>query len=512
MKASEPTKIEFNPKLFNPVFWHITETFSDTDVRFFWLYGGSSASKSYSIAQAVVKDMLSNGDNMLVLRKESTSIDDSIYADFKKIITDWGILDEFQFVKHQIRCKNGSYVKFKGLDSPDKLKGVSQYKRVWMEEADQFDSGDLKQIRKRLRGMIGQQIIIVFNPVDENHWLKLDYYDKESLTNISTDLGKWIKDAYGITQGLGDNQTITTLDKNSYKKVNATGDTVIIKTTYLDNFYICGHPDGVNGFVDHHVLNDFERDRRDDYNFYIIYALGLWGKINVGGEFYKKFSHPRDTAPTMYDCNTPLHISFDENVHPHMTLCIWQGQGKKAYQIDEICLEDPRNTLPETLNEFKSRYPAKKHMSKLFIYGDRTSLKQDAKLEKGQNFYRMALEQLKDYDPTLRLPKKNPPVAMRGLFINEVFSSGFDGCMIIIGDHCNKTISDYKYLKEAPDGTKHKKKIKNPDTGVSYEQWGHCTDANDYFICEYFKESFILYQGRDNKSRYYTGIKKLNTY
>jgi hypothetical protein len=34
-------------------------------------------------------------------------------------------------------------------------------------------------------------------------------------------------------------------------------------------------------------------------------------------------------------------LTFDENVNPFMTLDIHQTEGLKAWQIDEICLEDP---------------------------------------------------------------------------------------------------------------------------------------------------------------------------
>jgi hypothetical protein len=39
-----------------------------------------------------------------------------------------------------------------------------------------------------------------------------------------------------------------------------------------------------------------------------------------------------------------------------MTLDIHQTEGLKAWQIDEICLEDPRNTLNHTLKRIYSRY------------------------------------------------------------------------------------------------------------------------------------------------------------
>ena len=50
------------------------------------------------------------------------------------------------------------------------------------------------------------------------------------------------------------------------------------------------------------------------------------------------------------------------------------------------------------------------------------------------------------------------------------------------------------YLKEEPDGTKAKIKEKNPETGVTFEKYGHCSDANDYFMCYAFAHEFAMYQ------------------
>jgi len=52
-------------------------------------------------------------------------------------------------------------------------------------------------------------------------------------------------------------------------------------------------------------------------------------------------------------------------------------------------------------------------------------------------------------------------------------------------------------LKEAADGSKHKARMKHAETGVSYEKYGHTSDANDYFICSLFINEFTNYQRGD---------------
>jgi hypothetical protein len=83
---------------------------------------------------------------------------------------------------------------------------------------------------------------------------------------------------------------------------------------------------------------------------------------------------------------------------------------------------------------------------------------------------------------------------MRGNWINSVFAHNTGGMNIIIGDNCGKSISDLMYLKEASDGTKAKTKEKDPDTKVSYERYGHCSDSMDYMLCYAYSAEFTLYQ------------------
>jgi len=117
-------------------------------------------------------------------------------------------------------------------------------------------------------------------------------------------------------------------------------------------------------------------------------------------------------------------------------------------------------------------------------------------LEKGKNFYTLIENKLREkgYPIKNRVSKSNPNVEMRCNFKDEIFRNGYEGIDISISKNCVKTISDYKYLKQASDGTKHKEKTRDPVTKVSYEKYGHNTDANEYFICEYFHKEFYKFQ------------------
>jgi len=484
--------IEFNPESFNPNFWHLYELLPDWKVRYIWLYGGSSSSKTYSTVQAILFFTIKEAEDTLVFRKTHNSIEKTVYKDFLSVIDSWDMGKYFKPTRNpmRIKCVNGAVIDFAGMDDPEKIKGISQYKRVYANEISSFDEADYDQIRKRLRGKRGQQIICDFNPIDELHWIKESIFDAEAKVQMPVELDNGIVNpVYTTVTEKWRNQEQEFINPKG-KKEKIPSNMVVIRSTYLNNFWVVGSPCGEFGFYDVQTIADFEADKIKDYNFYRVYALGLWGKVNVGGEFYKNFSLEKNVVPKRkWDKSLPLHISFDENVNPYLSLSIYQAKGDYTWKIDEICLENPKNTLKDTLIEFKKRFPP--NLNGLFVYGDRTSLKEDTKLEKGQNFFTIVQNFLFQYNPSLRLPMKNPPVAMRGNFINqELLATG----LYTISENCRNTINDYEYVKEASDGTKLKERVKHPITKVTYEKHGHLSDTDDYFLCEYYKSKFSKYQ------------------
>lgn len=478
-------KINFSKKLFTPVYWHMEKYMADEKIRYILIYGGSSAAKTYSMVQRVCVDSIRERDNVMVLRKYGSDIEDSIYSDFTGIIDTWGLGSVFSNYKNKIKNMFQGYIRFRGLDDSEKIKGISRFKRVIMEEMNQFTHEDFKQIRKRLRGRPGQQIIGLWNPVSEEHWIKTEVIDKQTWRELAKDVpGK----------------EYSQLSEESFVKINEEGNTILIKTTYLDNYWIVGHPDKpAVGFRDEHVLADFEADKKFDYPYFRVYALGEWGKLDTGAEFYKSFDISRNVAKTTYQPDKPLHLSFDENVNPYLAVTLYQADGNNIYLVDEITLGNPRNTLEAVLTEIEKRYF--NHFGGFYIYGDATSRKADVKLQKGYNFFTLIINGLEKYRPQTRVPLSNPPVMIRGMFINQLFQGRFPGYSLTIGDNCKKTIEDLRWVKEAPDGTKLKEKEKDAKTGVSYEKYGHLSDTLDYMVCFYLAQKFNEFQHGDSTAK-----------
>ena len=463
-QAQKKPKINFNPEIFNNIFWHLKSAFEDESIRYIWCYGGSSAAKTFTVCQLTLLNMLSSGEyNTMVMRKISEDIKDSIYSDFKRIIENWDLGHLFICQQNFIKCKTGAYIRFRGLDDSEKVKGIANFKKLILEEISQFEEEDFKQIRKRLRGQKGQQIVGIFNPIIEEHWIKKNVFD----------IDNWVEE--------------TTDPKIAGKWRNTKGNSMILKTNYLDNKWIVG-PE----FKDQHVIDDYEWDKIHDYAKYEVYALGNWGRLITGGEFYKNFKPEIHVKQVAYNPNLPLHLSWDENVNPYLPCGVFQIQGKTIMFIDLFLGINPNNKVSAVCNMIKNKYGT--HTSGMFIYGDATSQKDDVKQEKGYDLFKLIMDNLAFFKPVKRVPQSNPSVVMRGNFINAVFEYNEGGIYFFISEKLPEVLREFSMVKEASDGGKDKKVVKNKTTGVSYQEYGHISDLTDYIICKAFESEFSKFQ------------------
>lgn len=210
------------------------------------------------------------------MRKYNVTIKDSVYTDFKNFNNNLlaqsnerlgGLFSDISIIEAEIRSKR-NMLRFRGLDKSEKLKGISAFTKVFMDEITEFKLEDFKQVRKRLRGRKNQQIILTWNPISENHWIKKKIIDREVWFNLPKEI-----------EGLPESK----LSEKSHVKINKKGNAIEIKTTYLDNHWVMGHEKG--GFHDKHVIADFEDDKINDPNNYKIYALGEYGVDTSGLAF-----------------------------------------------------------------------------------------------------------------------------------------------------------------------------------------------------------------------------------
>jgi hypothetical protein len=212
--------------------------------------------------------------------------------------------------------------------------------------------------------------------------------------------------------------------------------------------------------------------------------------IQTGGEYYKMFDYAKHVKDCAYDPNLPLHLTFDFNVRPGMHAGVWQIVGKHCYKVKEFITKSPRNNTRGLCAEFIRWKPS--HEAGLFIYGDPSGKNEDTRNEEGINDFIIIQRELIRYKPTLRIASSHPNPKTRSDFINNILEHGINGIEITISPECPQTIADYTFIKEDENGGKIKEKVRDIDTGKSYEKYGHLSDADDYFFTMCFIRDYEI--------------------
>lgn len=522
--------MEINFKKLNPVGFYLMRFLQDLTIRFIILFGGSSSGKSYSVAQIILIFTLWEGSNTLVMRKVGASIRDSIYQDFKTAADQLGITNLFRFsdgVKTITCLSNGARIVFKGLDDSEKIKGLSSFKRVVLDEESEFEEEDYKQIRKRLRGMVGQQIITTFNPIKETHWIKTQVFDKEKwhdIPKIVEIAGRELPPQLTDVKSIRMNEPKSILNPRTKEIEEHPSDTVVIQTTYLNNFWVVGSPDGTYGFYDEQCVADFERDRLNDPDYYNVYALGEWGVIRTGSEFFSSFNRGVHTGVCEYDPTLPVHISVDSNVLPYISCTYWQialeGGRKHIRQIGETCADSPNNTVRKAAKLVAKRLhellcttrpiavrgtprPVA-HNTKVYLHGDASTRAANNIDDEKRSFHDLFIDTLQKEGIEIedKVSNKNPSVPMSGEFINAIFDKTFPGMEITIAEDCKVSIEDYMSVQKDVNGGILKTKVKNKITMQTYEEHGHISDTFRYVVVDMLREEFLLFSNRRKRNLY----------
>lgn len=501
-----------NYKKFNPLAFYLLMFLQDKSIRNIIMYGGSSSGKTYSMAQIILIMTLWEGSNTLVMRKVGATIKDTVYQDFKTAAEQLGIMELFKFTDgtKTITClDNNARIVFKGLDDSEKIKGLSSFKRVVLDEWSEFEEPDYKQIRLRLRGMEGQQIIYTFNPINETHWIKKNVFDRQKWHDVPMSVvlaGEAIPEELTQVKSIRMNEPRVIMHKRTGEMIEHAPDTVVIQSTYLNNFWVVGSPDGTYGYYDEQCIATFEYDRLNDPDYYNVYALGEWGVIRTGSEFFSSFNRGKHTAEVKYDPNLPIHISVDNNVLPYISCSYWQidtANGIHIRQIDETCAESPNNTVRKAAKLVAKRLK-ELNPEKVYLHGDASTKAASTMDEEKRSWLDLFIDTLakEGIEVVDCVSNKNPSVAMSGEFINAIYDCQLPGISITIGDNCRTSIEDYMSVQKDVNGAILKTRVKNKITMQTYEEHGHLSDTKRYIVCDVLKDEFTLFANKRKRNLY----------
>lgn len=503
-------------ELFSPnAFWLWRYTL-DKSVRFIVLYGGSSSGKSFSVAQFFAILAFYEGCNMLVMRKVGASIEKTIYADFKAAINGIeGLAECCRFKQNSIVFNDGGKIDFSGLDDPEKIKGISQYKRVFLDELSEYDETDFKQIRLRLRGQEGQQIVAAFNPISEEHWIKKKWFDRETWQDIPMALtigNETLPQELCAVKSVRMNSEKLILNPNTGEYDRHAPDTIVIQSTYLNNFWVVGSPDGKYGYYDQQAIATFENDRINDPDYYQVYALGEWGHLRTGAEFFTSFNRGVVCGKFKYNHELPIHISMDSNVLPYVTATFFQKEYKhddvqQVTQIDELPIESPNNSARKAAKVIAGRLREYGYADKVYLHGDASGKAANTIDDNNRSFFDLVIDELEHegFEVEDCIGNKNPSVATTGEFINAVWDGRVPGVSIRIDNDCTTSIDDYQAVQKDENGAISKQKVTNPVTKQKYEAQGHVSDTLRYIAHDLLRKQYTEFSMGRKRSIYSEG-------
>ena len=483
----------------------------DLAVRFIVLYGGSSSGKSFSVAQMLCALACTEKCNMLVMRKVGASIEKTIYSDFRAA-TKTLELTNVAFKQNSISFPKGGKIDFSGLDDPEKIKGISQYKRVFLDELSEYDESDFKQIRLRLRGMEGQQIVAAFNPISEEHWIKKKWFDREEWHDIPQELtieGVEIPPELCRVKSVRMNSEKLILNPKTGEYDRHAPDTVVIQSTYLNNFWVVGSPNGKYGYYDYQAIANFERDRINDPDYYQVYALGEWGHIRTGAEFFPSFNRGTVCGDFPYKPELPVHVGMDSNVLPYVTAAFFQKEygedgTELVTQFDELPIESPNNSARKAAKVIASKLRSYGYADKIFLHGDASGKAANTIDSENRSFFDLVIDELEHegFDVEDCVGNKNPSVATTGEFINAVWDGRIPDTAIRIDSKCSVSIDDYQAVQKDENGAMAKTKVTNPVTKQKYEAKGHFSDSFRYVCHDLLRRQYTEFSMGRKRSLY----------
>lgn len=145
--------------------------FHASTARVIVLVGGLGSGKSFSVVKELEQSAMQwPGIPMAMYRKTMPALRDSTLHEFKEHASPE--IGEYRSKEDKYQYINGSFCNFRGLDDPTKAKSTN-YALIVMEEAEEFTLEDFRRLNQRVRakGPWPLRIILVLNPVDEDHWI-----------------------------------------------------------------------------------------------------------------------------------------------------------------------------------------------------------------------------------------------------------------------------------------------------------------------------------------------------
>lgn len=321
--------------------------------RYIIAYGGRGSGKTDSF---FIKYLLELFEpyyfKLAYINQEQTNIRDQQYAGFKRVAKRIGLDHKLKFYDGDYRIinpNNGNMLVPKGMDDPEKTKGLDDVTAIWWDEINKGDIKGFLALNELLRSPMAQylQFAISFNPVSEQHWLRQTFFHPDDRHALNPE---YKGQALLSHSTLFDNEFI---DQQEYK-------TTLLKSA-------SGNPNAIRVNIE-----------------------GDWGLEENGNPWLYAFDKSKHTAPLTFLPTYDVYLSFDFNRDP-VTCTAWQMSPNAKLGVSGSFIHCIKEfALPLQLKELCERIKATFPNSIFHVTGDRTGKNGNVGFEdRHANFYTM---------------------------------------------------------------------------------------------------------------------------
>ena len=472
-RNNEPTIIDLsNPALWVPVYLPLLTMAKRRKM----LYGSRDSAKSHFVAQAIIVRMLKEKFKGLLVRKTYASIKESQWQTIKEIIEGYGWEDLFDFrvAPLQIICKlTGARLIALGMDNAGKAKSVKDVSLVWYEEFDELDLNDFTQTTLSIRGK-GIEEWFTWNSTATDHWILGRFFPK--LQDGEPDLS--FEEADGMFT------TVPSTDPEAY----------IIHTNYHHNPHCNATRRKEYEWMAAHMPEEYRTS-----------GLGLMGRRNLGSLWCRAFDRSKHLRKLQYRPDLPVHLTFDQNNLPYSTMLAIQivpleDSVVEIRVLKTFCYKPPSNSTEDLCAGFVYEFDGVEledgtiaPSPEVYIYGDTTGRNETQKKERQElaHHYDAVKKHLAPYihNRSMRVAASAPSIKGRQRFMTVLLNEG-TFLRLVIDPSCKELIGDFEHLVEDENGGYIKKRVKDKETGQSWEEHGHTMDALINFAYQAFRDVY----------------------
>lgn len=448
-------EVEIDKDIYLPAYAALAD-YENDDIDIELVWGGRDSGKSYAIAQTLLEQAMALDYFRCILVKQThESIKDSQWQMLRDIATEWGVDQLFSFRTSplSITCVNGATFLTRGMDTPGKLRSITNPSHAWVEEANQITEEGFINLITGLRSNKGRvKMYLSFNPEANtadftDFWIYRTFFKKEGQEGA-------FKDELELSVPGSDEKV-----KLTYRSTHV---------TYHDNPHV-----SAQRIAFHESLKE------TNYYWYRVFTLGLWGNQENDSPWAPAFSRQKHVAPAELHADPAeiLYLSFDFNRNP-ATCTVLQWPGQSAIRVIE-CIKLPKSGTDALCDYVLNHYPGYLYV----VTGDYSGVTASSIFKEEVTNYTVIKQKLGLSDKQLQITP-NPRLDRNRVLVNLILSS-YDVKLCPV--KCKALIFDFENVKllaegkrEQLDKTSRRDPAKQADALDTFRYW--CNKFMSWYV------------------------------